>query len=537
MKKNLFTAAITILIITSANTQCTHPDFEGLMEFYNSTGGSTWTNNSGWKEGAAGTNCEPCSGWYGVVCKNNRVEELRVFANNLNGKIPDLKLEFLWRFYIGDNKLSGTIPNFQNLPRLKDFWCARNLLTGLIPDFSNLPNLTRFHCHDNKLTGIIPNFLFLPNLEELSCANNQLTDTIPDFTNIPKLWRFVCDGNKLEGSIPDFSHLPKLGFFSCSNNKLNGAIPDFNNLGELREFDCEDNLLSGSIPDFSKLPKLRMFSCKNNNITGQLPNFSKIPLLWGLNCSKNKLSGSIPSFDKLPVLYRFECDNNLFTGSLPDIKNVVYLNFSDNDLEGCIPTGYVRLCKDSTLSYSDPYYWIKFSILSFGTKFKIDLSNNLKLPYSGEKSYICLQKESLSAPCDDGNPFTCNDKILNDCSCKGEECMVPNLEAEFTIAPDTISKNENEEIDVSQRSIIKEVKVYPNPVTSVLLIDFDVNHWVNQNHFIEIVNTLGESVYTSEVFQGYIEIDLRSRLEAGIYFIKIKSQNGTTIQTKKIVTQ
>lgn len=64
--------SICLLILTnqSINAQCplpVHADYDALMALYNSTNGPGWTDNSGWIDGAAGTNCDPCT-WYGITC-------------------------------------------------------------------------------------------------------------------------------------------------------------------------------------------------------------------------------------------------------------------------------------------------------------------------------------------------------------------------------------------------------------------------------------------------------------------------------------
>ncbi len=192
------------LVLPNIQAQCTHPDFASLMELYNNTGGPNWKNNAGWKEGAAGTNCDPCNGWYGLKCNQfNRVIEIN----------------------LQENKLIGIIPIFSNITNLQTLNCYGNQLSGNIPDFSYLPNLKEFNCGVNQLTGIIPNFSNLTNLEKLNCAVNQLSGVIPNFTNLPNLYIFNCDRNQLSGNIPNFSNLPRLYSFSCSTNKLTGNIP------------------------------------------------------------------------------------------------------------------------------------------------------------------------------------------------------------------------------------------------------------------------------------------------------------------------
>ena len=55
---------------------------EELVALYNSAGGSSWTNNTGWL--ASNARCS----WHGVECDNGRVVKLDLGWNNFSGNIP-----------------------------------------------------------------------------------------------------------------------------------------------------------------------------------------------------------------------------------------------------------------------------------------------------------------------------------------------------------------------------------------------------------------------------------------------------------------
>jgi len=81
---------------------------------------------------------------------------------------------------LGLNKLTGTIPNFSNLPNLTDLGHYHNQLTGTIPNFANLPKLTWLSLGENRLNGAVPNFANLPKLTELRLHHNRLSGTVPN---------------------------------------------------------------------------------------------------------------------------------------------------------------------------------------------------------------------------------------------------------------------------------------------------------------------------------------------------------------------
>src|SRR6185503_12985379 len=83
----------------------------GLVEFYQATGGPTWTNRDKWLTGA-----DACD-WYGVWCDTDLapgkgpamvVVGLSLDRNHLTGALPPRLLELLPHLhilYVGDNAL------------------------------------------------------------------------------------------------------------------------------------------------------------------------------------------------------------------------------------------------------------------------------------------------------------------------------------------------------------------------------------------------------------------------------------------------
>lgn len=58
-------------------------DKESLIEFYNTLGGPSWTNNDGWTVG------DPCdNNWYGITCSSGDIYSINLYSNNVVGTIP-----------------------------------------------------------------------------------------------------------------------------------------------------------------------------------------------------------------------------------------------------------------------------------------------------------------------------------------------------------------------------------------------------------------------------------------------------------------
>ena len=179
------------------------PDYQALMAIYNSTGGDSWTNNTGW-----GEDCDVCK-WYGIECDtNSRVINLLLPFNGLKNELPS---------ELGDlNQLRGLLLDL-------------NELTGQLPkEIGKLTELQFFTAFGNQLTGAIPNEIGnLTNLVWLLLNNNLFSDTIPaSLGKLTHLNQLLLSSNQLEGHIPEeLANLESIRSIYLNDNKLSGCIP------------------------------------------------------------------------------------------------------------------------------------------------------------------------------------------------------------------------------------------------------------------------------------------------------------------------
>lgn len=358
--------------IKTAETEVT-----ALTEFYNSTGGANWTNNSNWLVG------DPCgNAWHGVECGIGTVHNLELDGNNLIGPLPQSlgSLENLQRLSLASNQLSGAIPatlgeleklTFLDLSNnqlsdalpasltglLKLTWLdlGTNQLTGPVPDkLSNLVDLYALLLGGNQLTGSIPESLGgLTELRYLHLHANQVTGSIPaSLGNLAKLINLVLYSNSLTGQIPvSLGDLAKVRFLYLHDNQLNGAIPpELGNMESMYALSLGNNPLGGSLPaELGNLADLEHLYLYQNQLEGPIPEtFGNLAILKTLILANNQLMGSIPvSFGNLGMLQTLNLFDNRLSGAIPaemgNMSALQELILESNQLSGAIPATFLNL--------------------------------------------------------------------------------------------------------------------------------------------------------------------------------------------------
>ena len=125
---------------------------DALVAIYNATNGASW--NTTWNLDA------PVHTWFGVVVSEDKVVELNLQLNNLQGALPNAigDLVHLQTLNLFRNAVSGTIPaSIGNLKNLKELNLAFNKIEGELPNtLAELSNLQSLQLFMNRLTGEIP---------------------------------------------------------------------------------------------------------------------------------------------------------------------------------------------------------------------------------------------------------------------------------------------------------------------------------------------------------------------------------------------
>ncbi len=338
-------------------------DYNGLVDFFNATGGPNWTNKINWLSE------EPVEDWFGIEVENERVISIILEndgsgnccnGNNLTGTIPMSlsELTALEKLNISYNAISGSIPDFfNNLSQLREITFWSNELTGSLPvSIGDLSNLTGLSIGYNQMEGPIPSSYYsLARLQTLNLSYNGHEGTLsPQIGQLESLVNLNLRGNSFEGNIPtelgtlpnlttlwllrndltgnipeELASAPKIGFIGLSENNLTGGLPEaFGNAEQLQELDVSDNPLYGPIP--SNLINLELlggnqfheFNFSNTNLCEPT---DQAWLDWkqgrnivssGITCSPIDLySFTIDGFDQQPI---FDNANHTISLNLPD---------------------------------------------------------------------------------------------------------------------------------------------------------------------------------------------------------------------------
>ncbi len=224
-------------------------EFDALKTLWQNTGGSTWTNNTGWPTAEtwpAFATATEMDNWYGVIVMNGDVVGLRLNSNNLSGTIPSAlgKLTKLQQLFLQKNSLHGTIPaDIGNLLYLEYFYLNENQLTGSIPSsLSGLTRLVYFVVNDNQLSGSIPPiFSGMTALSDVFLQNNRFSGVLPPMTGVT----LNVSNNSFSGAFPSVtrSTTGPVWIIYASNNSFTSLPGSFSSCPSLAWVDFVNNEL------------------------------------------------------------------------------------------------------------------------------------------------------------------------------------------------------------------------------------------------------------------------------------------------------
>ncbi|MBI9054120.1 MAG: leucine-rich repeat domain-containing protein [Bacteroidales bacterium] len=370
-------------------------EYNALVEFYNSTNGTSWNNNSNWLSE------KNVNEWVGITVLDGHINAINLSENNLSGTLPTEIGVFsnLVSLNLDHNAITGEIPSeIGNLNALGELNLWENQLSGTIPiEIGNLTNLTTLDIGFNQLTGSIPTEIGnLTKLISLWLNDLQLSGTIPtSIGNLIELRTIGLFNTQITGNIPaEIGNLVNATYIDMSKNKFSGSIPvELGNLTNATRIYLHMNELSGNIPaELGNLTNLQTLYLYTNKLTGALPielqNCSKLAYLVA---NSNQLSGTIPAeIGSISTLQYLSLRNNQFTGTIPtEIGNLSilrYLNLASNNLEGDIPSELANLTNLQSLYLDHNGFTNGIDLTGFSFLETISLNDN-KLTFGDLENY------------------------------------------------------------------------------------------------------------------------------------------------------
>lgn len=134
-------------------------------------------------------NGDPCVprqySWTGITCSEGpriRIVTLNLTSMDLSGSLSPFvaNMTALTNIWLGNNSLSGQIPNLSSLTLLETLHLEENQFSGEIPSsLGNISSLKEVFLQNNNLTGQIPANLIKPGLSIRTSGNNFLSPPAP----------------------------------------------------------------------------------------------------------------------------------------------------------------------------------------------------------------------------------------------------------------------------------------------------------------------------------------------------------------------
>ncbi|KAL4575783.1 hypothetical protein LXL04_011869 [Taraxacum kok-saghyz] len=320
-----------------------------------------------------------------VAINQSSLRFLKLRGTGLQGKLPSdiFNLQILEHLDLSDNLLTGTFPEVTiNQSSLRILELSHTELEGKLPDeIFNLHNLEHLDLAVNNITGPLPKVNTSTNIAlewlDLSFTNSlgELPDSIGQLISLDHLYLF---DSGLVGPLPkSLVNLRHLIAIDLSYNKLNGTLPAFLfTLPLIQHINLDENMFSGGLPsEFYNCRSLQLLYLSSNQFNGEInqgstpPSFVQLINLKFLSLSWNNFTGlwelesllsSLPKLQTLDLSYSgvsivttnathyhinpgfrelalASCNLILFPESLQEMKDLEYLDLSNNDIHGEIP--------------------------------------------------------------------------------------------------------------------------------------------------------------------------------------------------------
>ncbi len=324
-----------------------------LVELYNATGGTNWTNNSNWLSGNIST-------WFGVTVFEGRVIELSLPNNNLSGALPPTlgQLSAIQRLALNDNALTDAVPvSVLEMTGLSYLDISNNDLLTL-PDLSSLTLLgvatgdelrvfgNKFQFTDLLPNITVPNYSYspqqeIPALEPITISELEALSLSYTIEGEGTTFQWMKDGAPISGATAATYSKAQASTTDAGIYYLTATNPGLPGLTlATGATTVTVNILS--VPESERSALADLYNATGGagwtNKTNWLVDGQDVNTWHGvtvvegrvtkIDLSNNNLIGAVPaSFANLTALAELVLNNNQLTG-LPDLSALALTTFN-----------------------------------------------------------------------------------------------------------------------------------------------------------------------------------------------------------------
>jgi hypothetical protein len=482
-------------------------DSLALVDFYNATGGPSWTSQGEWLTG-------PVSTWAGVVVANGRVTELATESNNMSGTIPPSIGQLTELVSL---KLNGTESPVTAVD-----------LNGSIPaEIWNLTKLTKLQIKYTNITGDLPAGIEkLVNLQEINFQQTYLGCEIPEqLFNLPALTKAYLHESNFTGSVPaSLVNATKLTRLYLQRNKLSGELP-FVNIPAENKAKVE---LTGNYFSFAAV---KPYHDAKANYAGFIDDYQ-----WAQD--KQDITSELGKAVNFTVsvadgeAYNWFKDNIVAPVGSDSVYAIAAVSKNDQGVYTC-------KVQNSTV----PNFDIR-AIYTLNGGTAIPVASSAETSTDGKTITLTFDYEMGAATAEIANfavvvnnaAVTVSSAVTNGATIVLTlSSAIPNKTATVTVAyiPGTLTGstggavaafgpiNVTNKVTTGINDLSTTVRTYPNPVADVLTIQSS-----DQINHIGILDVTGRVVLEVANISTSMQSISVSNLQKGIYFVSVKTNKG-----------
>ncbi len=530
--KNMKKLSIIFLILLSpifCKTQVLVQDSLALVALYNSTNGNNWNYDHNWLDEFL-----PVNYWFGIEVENNRVVQINLPYNNLEGNIPAEigNLDSLSILDVSSNSvysIPSSIGNLITLDTLALFGCPINTLPldigslfdlkyfnicytqiTILPDeICNLSKLEYLYGWNGMLQGIPESIGNMTSLIEINLAVNDISNLPASIGNCTDLIRLQLNANAIPVVPTEIGNLVNLEHLILGGNYITTLPDEIFNLTTLKYLNFAANDLDTIPSIIGNLTNLENFQFFNNNFTFIPEEIGNCSSLVYINGYGNNIDSLPLTLLNIPVQTLFLPYNSLTFEDIEPIFYIIGFEYWEQDSIG--------VSIDTTVFVDSTYY---MEIITGGEFNNYQWKKNNVIIEGATNNYLELSNITIA----DSGIYNC--EITNNVA---TGLTLQSLLIDLHVKVFTKIDEINDDLKIIS------LNVFPNPTRDVISVKIDNESDSNELE-VFLFNQLGELIIKSVVERlNLLELNI-SNLNKGVYFLQVTdAKNGDFSKIEKVI--